>query len=167
MSRLEPPDVHILTAALGWLELGNARESLAELATISPANQRHLGVLELRFAALADLKDWAAALPVAEQLVAVAPEQVSGWLHRAYALRRLPAGGLPAAWSALLPAGEKFPEEPMVAFNLACYACQLGDLTAAREWLARAERISGVKAIREQALADADLEPLWAELRGG
>jgi hypothetical protein len=77
------------------------------------------------------------------------------------------SGGLPAAWAALLPAGEKFPQEPMVAFNLACYACQLGDLAAAREWLARAERISGRAAIREQALADADLEPLWAELRAG
>jgi len=166
MMKLQPPDTHALSAALGWLELGNSRESLAELDGISAASQSHPGVLEVRWVVLAELKDWAAAERVAARLIEVVPENVTGWLHRAYALRRMPGGGLSPAWAALLPAAEKFPEQPLVAFNLACYACQLGDLPAARHWLAQAERISGAKAIREQALADGDLEALWPELRG-
>lgn len=166
MMKLQPPDTHALSAALGWLELGNPRESLAELDGISAANQSHPGVLEVRWVVLAELQDWAAAERVALRLIEVVPENVTGWLHRAYALRRRPGGGLAPAWAALLPVAEKFPEQPLVAFNLACYACQLRDLPAARHWLAQAERISGAKAIREQALADSDLAALWPELRG-
>jgi Flp pilus assembly protein TadD len=165
MPKLEPRDTHALTAAVGWLELGNPREALAELLTVSAPNQSHPGVLEVRWAALAELKDWGAAFEVAAKLVEVAPDNVSGWLHRAYALRRSPGGSLPAAWDALLPAAEKFPDQPLVAFNLACYACQLGDLDGARHWLKRAELAGEAKLVRMQALADEDLKPLWPELR--
>ncbi len=56
----------------------------------------------------------------------------AGWLHRAYALRRVANGGLPQAWDALLPAAEKFPGEPVIAYNLSCYACQMQQLDASR-----------------------------------
>jgi Flp pilus assembly protein TadD len=166
MMKLEPPDTHALSAALGWLELGNPGEALAELDGISAANQSHPGVLEVRWVVLAELKDWAVAELVAVRLIEVVPENVTGWLHRAYALRRMPGGGLSPAWAALLPVAEKFPEQPLVAFNLACYACQLGDLAAARHWLARAGQVGNAKLIREQALTDSDLAALWPELRG-
>jgi tetratricopeptide (TPR) repeat protein len=167
MQKLEPPDTHALSAALGWLELGNAREALAELDLVSAANQDHAGVLELRWAARAELRDWAGALHAANRLVDVAPDNVSGWLHRAYALRRAPGGGLPQAWDALLPAADKFPDQLLVAFNLACYACQLQRLDAAREWLHRAMKLGQANEVRAMALADADLEPLWLELQEG
>ena len=38
----------------------------------------------------------------------------------------------------LLTAVELHPNEPMIHFNLACYAAQTGQLTAARERLAQA-----------------------------
>ena len=123
MPKLEPPDSHALIAALGWIELGNPHEALVELDRASAENQTHPAILDMRFTALAELKDWAQALEVAKKFVDVAPGNVSGWLHRAYALRRAPGGGLPQAWEALLPAAEKFPRQPLVAFNLACYAC--------------------------------------------
>jgi tetratricopeptide (TPR) repeat protein len=167
MQPLEPHDRHALTAALGWLELGNAREALAELDTISGPNQGHAGVLELRWAALAELKEWQRALVVARQFVEAAPDNVSGWLHQAYALRRAPGGGLPQAWEALLPAAGKFPDQLLVAFNLACYACQMGRLDEARQWLRRAQELGKPEEIKRMALADADLEPLWAEIKGG
>src|SRR5215469_16143902 len=104
MKRLEHPDLHYLNAAAGWLELGDRAEALAELAHIDPANQKHPDVLELRWAALAQEEQWEAALDVAQKLMQGAPERASGWLNRAYALRRAPDGGLAKAWDALLPA---------------------------------------------------------------
>ena len=165
MSKLEPPDAFALSAALGWIELGNPTEALAELERVTPDNQAHPGVLELRWAALAELKRWAHAFAVASDLVRVNPQSVNGWLHRAYALRRMPEGGIQLAWDALLPAGEKFKKEPVVAFNLACYACQLERMDEARIWLERAMKIGKRREIQTMALADEDLKPLWTEIR--
>ena len=50
MQKLEPPDTHCFSAAIGWLELGNLAEAKAELAQISPAQQEHPDVLEARWA---------------------------------------------------------------------------------------------------------------------
>jgi hypothetical protein len=52
----------------------------------------------------------------------------------------------------------------VIAYNLACYACQMKDLDRAREWFFRAMRIGGKVEIKKMALADADLEPLWEEI---
>lgn len=165
MLKLEPPDTFSLSAALGWLELGNAGEALSELKGISTGNQSHPAVLEVRWAVYAEMKRWDLALESANELVRVLPGKVGGWLHRAYALRRAPGGGLAQAWDALLPAAEKFPKQSLVAFNLACYACQLQRLDEARLWLQRAAKIGGKAEVRKMALADSDLEPLWPEIR--
>jgi len=165
MAKLEPPDAFALSAALGWIELGNPTEALAELERVTPDNQSHHGVLELRWAALADLKRWVHAFAVASDLVRVNPNSVTGWLHRAYALRRMPEGGIQLAWDALLPAAERFKKEPVVAFNLACYACQLQRLDEARVWFERAMKTGKREEIQSMALADEDLKPLWPEIR--
>jgi len=110
-------------------------------------------------------RNWAEALEIARAELAVAPGNCSGWLHQAYALRRIEGGGLPQAWGALLPAAEKFPKEPIVAFNLSCYACQLQLPDAARQWLRQAMKIGDKAAIRKMALADNDLKSLWAEIQ--
>jgi tetratricopeptide (TPR) repeat protein len=165
MLTLEPPDTFSLSAALGWLGLGNPAEALAELDGVSAGNRMHPAVLEVRWAVYAEMKRWDLALATAEDLIGVLPGKVDGWLHRAYALRRAPGGGLSQAWEALLPVAEKFPKQPLVAFNLACYACQMQRPDDAREWLRRAKRIEGGKEIVQMALADSDLEPLWPEIR--
>jgi Flp pilus assembly protein TadD len=162
---LEPPDLHHLNAALGWIGLENLSEARAELATITPAQQAHPAVLEARWLLCVREENWREALTIAEIELAAAPDNCAGWLHRAYALRRVPDGGLLRAWDALLPAVEKFPDEPVVTFNLACYACQRRQLDVARQWLQRAMRIGGREAIRKMALSDDDLKPLWAEIR--
>jgi tetratricopeptide (TPR) repeat protein len=165
MQKLEPPDTHAFSAAIGWLELGNLAEARAELASISPERQEHPDVLELRWLISAEGKAWEEGLRVAQMLVHRAPERSSGWLHRAYALRRVPEGGLQQAWEALLPASDKFPEEPTIPFNLCCYACQMQQLDVARHWLQRALAIGGKAKIKKMALGDSDLQPLWEEIR--
>jgi predicted Zn-dependent protease len=165
MRKLEPPDTHYFSAAIGWFELGNLVEARAELAQISRAQQEHPDVLEVRWAVSAQEKHWDEALRIAQTLLRRAPKRSSGWLHRAYALRRVPEGGIQKAWDALLPAADKFPEEPTIPFNLSCYACQLRQMDAARDWLKRAFAVGGKAKIKQMALADADLEPLWSEIQ--
>ena len=165
LPRIEPPDMHYLSAAVGWLELGNVVEATAELEQICPANQSHPDVLEVRWALCAKQEDWRGALSAARAIVESAPERASGWLHRAYAVRRVPGGGLQQAWDALLPAFKMFPGETIIPFNLACYACQMSRLDEAREWFQRALAVGNREKLKQMALADADLEPLWNEIR--
>ena len=162
---LGPPDSHHLDAAVGWLGLGCAAEARTELDLISKLRQNHPAVLEARWPICAQEKRWAEALEIARAELTVAPDDCAGWLHRAYALRRVPDGGLQLAWEALLPAVEKFPREPVIAYNLSCYACQLQLPDVARRWLRQAMQAGDQEAIRQMALADDDLQSLWTEIR--
>ncbi|NOS72660.1 MAG: tetratricopeptide repeat protein [Verrucomicrobia bacterium] len=164
MKPLLPPDGHAFNAAVGWHELGNHNEAIAELASISASNQKHPAVLELRWMICAEAKKWSDALIAAQNLIEAVPAEPAGWLHCAYALRRVSSGGLQQALAFLQPAAEKFPDEPVIAFNLACYACQLDQLDEARIWLKRAFDIGGKKKIKAMALCDDDLKPLWPEI---
>jgi predicted Zn-dependent protease len=165
MHKLEPPDTHYFIAAIGWMELGNLVEARAELAQVREAQQEHPDVLEVRWSIAAEQKCWKEALQLAQTLLRRAPKRSSGWLHQAYALRRVRDGGVQQAWEALLPAFDKFPKEPTIPFNLACYACQMRQLDAARDWLKRAMAVAGKEKIVGMALKDSDLEPLWDEIR--
>ncbi|HSA12175.1 MAG TPA: tetratricopeptide repeat protein [Candidatus Paceibacterota bacterium] len=165
MDKLEPPDTHYLRGAIGWLELGNPAEARAELAQISPAHQDHPDVLEVRWSISAHERRWVEGLQIAQTLLRRAPKRPTGWLHQAYALRRVPDGGVQKAWKALLPAFDKFPKEAIIPFNLSCYACQMRQLEAARDWLKRAIVIGGKEKIKQMALGDSDLEPLWTEIK--
>lgn len=186
MASLEPPDLHFYSAALGWYELGNQAEAEAELKRVSKEGRRHPDVLELKWLFQSRRDDWEGAAKTAKSLMKHAPDRASGWLHYSYSLRRASDGGLDAAWKALLPAYEKFPGEPVLAYNLACYACQLDRLDDAREWFAKALKIEERKAaktvglllenlypdskkpspsgIKQMALRDEDLKPLWPEI---
>lgn len=165
MPKLAPPDSHHLDAALGWLGLGCPGDARAELELISAVNQLRADVLEVRWALCAHEMRWDDALTIAELELKAAPAESSGWLHRAYALRRVAGGGLTPAWDALLPAAIKFPKEPVIAYNLACYACQLGQLDLARQWLYRALAVGNKEVLKKMALADDDLQPLWQEIK--
>jgi predicted Zn-dependent protease len=165
MQPLEPPDTHYLSAAIGWLGLGNQGEAKAELASISAARQNHPDVLEVRWAIYSEAKDWDPALQVARALIQEAPERAAGWIFQAYALRRSRNGGLQQAWDALRPASDRFPRQPIIPFNLACYSCQMHRLEEARFWLARAVQIGGKQDIKPMALAEPDLRALWEEIR--
>jgi len=164
MQTLDVPDTHHLSFAIGWMELGNTHEAQSELARLTPAAANHPDALEVRWSLAAAEKDWRTAVQLAEKLLELDPKRASGWLHRAYALRRVAGGGLNAAWEALLPAAQKFPKEPTIPYNLACYACQVGKLEEARQWLLRARSVGDCARIKHMALADDDLKPFWSEV---
>lgn len=166
MDTLEASDLHHLNAASGWLGLGCPADARAELDQLPPASQTLPFVLEMRWLICSAEKNWAEGLAIAEQELQKTPDNASGWLHRAYALRRVNNNdGLIVAWHALLPAAEKFPEEPIIAYNLSCYACQMNEMVNARSWLHRAIKVGNREAIKKMALADDDLKPLWQEIQ--
>ena len=165
MRPLGPPDSFLVSAAEGWLELGNVAEACAELGQVAPELQNHPDVLDVRWSVCAAKADWAAALEVARALFHAAPDRPSAWLHRSYALRRAPDGSLEAAWQVLLPARQLFREHALIHYNLACYACQLGKMDDAKILLLHAFDVGNRERVKQLALADADLEPLWDKIR--
>jgi predicted Zn-dependent protease len=162
MTAIEPPESHHVNAASGWLDLGNLAEAEAELARLRPESQAHPTVLGLRWQLCARARQWEEAVRVARRLVEVDPEQAEGWINLAYALHELKR--TEEAREVLLPLTERFREVVTIPYNLACYACQLDQLSEARRWLGQAVRLQGLGAIRTLALADEDLRPLWTEI---
>ena len=61
------------------------------------------------------------------------PESALGWVHRYYAFHELKRTA--EARDNLLRVVDKFPEDPIMRYNLACYECQLGNLERAKQWL--------------------------------
>ena len=164
MDELEPPDRHHLNAAAGWLELGSPLEARAELLRISEAHQQRREVLELHWRICAEEKDWPTALAVARQLVQVDPDNPTGWIHQSYCLHELKRTD--EARQLLLKVEGKFSRISTIAYNLACYACQLGQPDEARRWLNRAMQLEGKDRIKAMALADPDLAPMLDEIQG-
>jgi len=140
------------------MDLGDAQEAMNDLARISRTGQRHPDVMEVLWRILARLDRWPEALLVACDAVAAAPTRASGWIHRSYTLHELRRTS--EALECLLPAAGQFPNEPIIAYNLACYACQLGDVARAKHWLQQAANLRGREAIRQMAKNDSDLSPL-------
>jgi hypothetical protein len=159
---IAPPDIFYVNAAVGWLELGNPREALAELQAVAPTLGLHPDILEVRWQAFARMESWEPTLPIARSICQFAPERAQGWLHQAVSLYRLKR--TEEAWNLLLPMAEKFPKDWVIPYDLACYACQLGKLDEGRQWLKRACNLGHSKEVRNIALADPDLEILWPEL---
>ena len=166
VNQLPPPDHHHYDAAIGWLMLGDPASALEELARLGRRSRRRACVLELEWGIHAEREDWVAAAAVAGRLIDLAPANEFGWVHRAYAARRRPGGSVEEAWDALHPALERFPKSQIIAYNLACYAAQLGRLEDAwllfQRALAVAEKACELICL---ALTDADLKPLWARIR--
>jgi Flp pilus assembly protein TadD len=145
--------------------LGDAQSAWKEIEGMCDPSRHTPEVLEMEWSAHAMAKNWKDALRAAQRLIRLDPGVPSGWIHRSYALRRLPEKGLPHARQALLPAVERFPKEYVIPYNLACYAAQMGQLDEAWSWLQRAvQSAGGVEKVRRMAKADEDLEELWPRL---
>jgi predicted Zn-dependent protease len=159
-----PPDIHFLRAAEGWLELGDHLEANEELKRISLQCRFHPQVLLVRWEIYARENHWEFAHTIAHGLVALAPEEAIGWINRSFALHQMRR--TVEAWHALLPAVKKFPKNPTIAYNLACYACQLGSLDESRSWLTKAIELGDAAKIRQLAQGDPDLKPLFEAKHG-
>jgi tetratricopeptide (TPR) repeat protein len=163
MDPLQQPDLMHLSAAQGWLELGNSAEASGELNQITPVLREHPEVLQVRWQVAVKDQRWPDALAIAETICRLSPESPFGWIHRSYCYHELKR--TQEAWDALLPVVERFPDEWLIAYNLACYACQLGRAQESRTWLKRALELGKPEQINRMAAKDPDLQPLF-EPRG-
>lgn len=160
MDKLSHPDKLHLDAAEGWLLLERPDYALEEFDRLSESCRGTPDVLERKWQTHAMAGNWTEAHATAEQLVRLHPKRPFGWVHRAYALRRMPGGSLEQAREALLPAASRFPRDFLIPYNLACYAARLNRREEAWDWLQAAGRIAGNARIRRMALADEDLVSL-------
>ena len=161
MEPLEPPTSHHVKAAFGWIELGNVPEALAELERIPGQLQLLPAVQASRLDCLIAGEKWNEAVALAKSLCDQYPEEAGFWLHQAYATRRCEEGGIKEAYELLSPCVELFPDEWLIAYNVACYLCRLDRLSEATAMLKIAQAVGGEQ-VDELAKEDEDLIPLRA-----
>jgi tetratricopeptide (TPR) repeat protein len=158
----DPPDLHHLRSAQGWLELGNHLEANADLDRIVVSLQNHPAVLLLRWNVAALAKQWDHCINLAKTLIRLVPDQEQGWINLGNSLYF--SGRTQEAYDCVKPVRERFPKSPIVPYNLACYACQMGWMEEAKSWLDKAFALDVDRALKLKALEDPDLEPLWRKL---
>jgi len=145
-----------LKSAAGFLEIGLLDDASLELENIPPELRSHSDVFGLRVSIYMAAKKWEEAATVAEHLTKREPDISQHWISYAYATRR--AESIPKAEAILLNALKSHPQEPMVHYNLACYAAQTGRTKEAKERLKSA--ISLDESYRAIAFDDLDLKSL-------
>lgn len=155
---LPPPDCFHVSAAVGWLELGNTTEARGELDQLPIRHRDHPDTLEAWWKILAAEDNWTGALACGEKLVGIIPQRASAWISLSYALHELER--TKEAFDRLSCVADRFQDEFIISYNLACYQCQLGDKMAAWQWLERAVKAADPRMIRAMAFEDPDLAPL-------
>jgi Tfp pilus assembly protein PilF len=145
-----------LSFAQGYLALGMVAEAAAELDRIGEPDAQTSAVISVRLAVLHEQQKWPDVRELARELVLRDPGEAAIWVTWAYAARR--AESLAAAERILQEAELHHPAEATIQFNLGCYACQRGDLAAARIRIDRA--ISLDRSFTALAATDPDLGPL-------
>src|SRR5438105_2728186 len=162
MSELEHADELHVQAAQGWLELGNLEAARLELEQVSQDHKQHPTVLQTRYNIFFAEGDFESAATIARTLCEVRPNIPAGWVGLASALHKLKRTG--EARAVLRPLAAKFPRDHEIAFDLACYSCHLGNVDEGRDWFERAFEYGDMIEIKERAMENPDLEPLWPEI---
>ncbi|GEM_PF-622416 len=137
---------------------GDAEQCLLGL----PAHLQNTAAALLQWCELeAARHNWSATQTHASALTLHKPEISAGWFWLGYSTRR--ADSAEAAYSALKPAAGRFPEDPVVDYNFACYAALSGHESDSKEALARV--LVAHPRYRHAALEDPDLSTHWTWLR--
>lgn len=128
-----PTATHLAYAA-GYLQLGMIPEARTEIESLGPEDRASPAALALRLELAMVEENWAEVIARAPELVARDNTGERPWIAWAYALRELKR--IEEARDTLLT-GARLIKKPslLVAYNLACYACLLGDLPEARRLL--------------------------------
>lgn len=148
---------HQLRAAQGFLELGDPDSAWEELESIPAEERAHPIALRLRVYIYHEKKRWAEMAEISRHLTEVEPEQPEHWTNRASAERR--HLGIPVAEKTLLHALERFPNEGILYYNLACYSAVDGRTAEAKSLLSKAIEID--PEFKQLALEDEDMAGIW------
>lgn len=156
------PDFHYLSAAHGWLGLGDWKQAEMDLLGISTSAKDHFSVLETRYQIYAMAKNWPQALDVCQIIIKKAPERSLGWNFASLALNEM--SRTKEAYELLFKVLYRFPKDSLMRYNMACYACKLGLLSEASIWLRRSFEVGDAFQLMSAALSDADLKPMWSKM---
>ena len=152
-----------LSAASGWIGLGDFDSARAELDELSAAAKKHPQALLVQSEYFFATEEWSLLVPLTDKLVQKFPEEDCLWINRSYALHELKR--TQEAFDVLLPATEKFPKVWLIRYNLACYCAQLGNKEESLRWLLRAIKLADKNEVLAMALDDPDLVTLRDALR--
>jgi predicted Zn-dependent protease len=149
--------------ALGYLQLGLLVAAREELAALTPEARVSAPALATRLEIAMAEETWAEVVALAPDVVRANSAEERPWICWAYALRELQR--VEEAQRTLL-AGARLIKKPstLVPYNLACYACLLGELPEARRLLDAV--IAREKHWAEEARHDPDLAALFSAETG-
>lgn len=142
--------------AVGYANLGMVNDALDELDHLSPSMAADGGVMEFKLRLLERVQRWTDAAALAAKLAASHPNEARWFVAWAFAKRR--SDSLETASKILSEAASLHPKDPLIQFNLGCYAAQRGDLTTAQSHVRRAIELD--HDLEKLAHEDPDLEPL-------
>ena len=162
MNALTQAERFQIDAAEGWLMLGNPLEAHEELERITGEAAYHPTVLSMRWQVYAAAGWWEAAYVVSKALCELAPQSSAAWICQANTLRHYK--GVVEAWSLLLTVVNKFSDDAIIRYNLACYASQMGLLEESCGWLVQAFELEESTQLKLAAIYDSDLQPLWDKI---
>ena len=146
-----------LQYASGHIELGMFKEATTELDAISKADQPLPPVISVRIDLHMHAKQWNRVISFAQKLAEIAPEDDKGWVSHAFALRELEL--IEEAQAVLLEAEPHLKKAcGLLHYNLACYACLLGNKPEAKRRLVTAFKMD--KSWKQEALEDPDLKAM-------
>lgn len=149
-----------LEACSGYITLGMYEDAWNELESIPPELRAKVDVIELRLEIYQALGKWESARVLAESMVKRDPENPNWWIAWAYSLRR--EKSIHEAREVLQEAVLHHPGVALIQYNLACYACVLGEVKEAHRLLATAFALDA--GLKKVALDDPDLNNIFGEM---
>ncbi len=149
-------DFQSAESAVGYANLGMFADALAELDHLSPQMTLDDGVQEFKLRLLERAGRWQDAAGLAARLATNHPDESRWFIAWAFAKRR--SDSLETASKILTDAASLHPKDPLIQFNLGCYAAQRGDLTTAQTYFRSAIELDHY--LEKLAKQDPDLEPL-------
>ena len=162
MNSLAPEELGRIQIAQECLRHGDAVKAAEQLKELRLESINDPSVLEIRWEICAQDQQWEAALEIGHALRETSPENRFGWLYEASSLIELNRAAV--AFDLLVKAAERFPDDPVIPYNLTCCACRLKRVPEASKWLAKAIELGGRAEIKLMALDDKDLAPMLDEI---
>ncbi len=155
---LPAEDRRHLLAAEGWLDLGNLAESRLELDQVDPRHREHPDVLHLRWQIHRKAAEWSACFEVAHALTRLAPSDPRAWTSLAQTLYY--SSRIREAYDLTLSKLSAFPKYWPLYYDAACYACLIGRISQARQFLQLATALGDAAEVQRLASHDPDLKAL-------
>ena len=155
---IDPQNKMKILAAQGYLEIGMVEDALREMEALPENEKTSNECLSVYLEIFRETGEWDRMEKTAQRLCQTDKQNVKRWLDCAFARYHLDS--VESARETLLAATERFPDEALVHFQLACCECQLGNIAEAKKHLNQSKKLCPV--CRVLALTDeGDLDPIW------